>query len=190
MPETELRCSRPYGGLEELRFFCRASHVSAGTSYGPLSVSVYVCHKSAGVLLKRLNESGWFWAWKLRSSYPTLCCKEIRVSPKISVLPSATLLQPNSGLREFRHGMSVVETCRQQLLSSRKVDAESVINWTVVGQLIDIISELRRSTSVVSAYSICRIRICIRVVFSETVPKSYARQSNTGYHYLPAEYTE
>jgi len=184
VPETELRCSRPYGGLEELRFFCRASHVSAGTSYGPLSVSVYVCHKSAGVLLKRLNESGWFWAWKLRS------CAVRKFGYLQNIGTSLCNFAPNSGLREFRHGMSVVETCRQQLLSSRKVDAESVINWTVVGQLVDIISELRRSTSVVSAYSICRIRICIRVVFSETVPKSYARQSNTGYHYLPAEYTE
>ena len=39
----------------------------------------------------------------------------------------------NSGLRQFRHGISIVETCYQ--LSSRKVDAQSVINWTVVGKL-------------------------------------------------------
>ena len=39
----------------------------------------------------------------------------------------------NSGLRNFAHGISIVETCYQ--LSSRKVDAQSVINWTVVGQL-------------------------------------------------------
>jgi len=39
----------------------------------------------------------------------------------------------NSGLRKFRHGISIVETCYQ--LSSRKVDAQSVINWAVVGQL-------------------------------------------------------
>ena len=38
-----------------------------------------------------------------------------------------------SGLRKFRHGISIVETCYQ--LSSRKVDAQSVINWAVVGQL-------------------------------------------------------
>jgi len=37
----------------------------------------------------------------------------------------------NSGLRKFRHGISIVETCYQ--LSSRKVD--SVINWAVIGQL-------------------------------------------------------
>ena len=39
----------------------------------------------------------------------------------------------NSGLGKFRHGISIVETCYQ--LSSRKVDAQSVINWAVVGQL-------------------------------------------------------
>ena len=39
----------------------------------------------------------------------------------------------NSGLRKFRHGISIVETCYQ--LSSRKVDAQSVIDWAVVGQL-------------------------------------------------------
>jgi len=39
----------------------------------------------------------------------------------------------NSGLIKFRHSISIVETCYQ--LSSRKVDAHSVINWAVVGQL-------------------------------------------------------
>ena len=39
----------------------------------------------------------------------------------------------NSGLRKFLHGISILEMCYQ--LSSRKVDAQSVINWAVVGQL-------------------------------------------------------
>jgi len=39
----------------------------------------------------------------------------------------------NSGLRKFRHGISIVETCYQ--LSSTKVDAQRVINWTVFGHL-------------------------------------------------------
>ena len=39
---------------------------------------------------------------------------------------------PNSGLTKFRHGISIVEGCYQ--LSWRKVDAQSVINWAVVGQ--------------------------------------------------------
>jgi len=39
----------------------------------------------------------------------------------------------NSGVGKFCHGISIVEMCYQ--LSSKKVDARSVINWTVVGQL-------------------------------------------------------
>jgi len=39
----------------------------------------------------------------------------------------------NSGLRKFRHGISIVETCYQH--NSRKVDAQIVIIWAVVGQL-------------------------------------------------------
>jgi len=38
----------------------------------------------------------------------------------------------NSGLRKFRHGISIVKMCYQ--LSSKKVDAQSMINWTVVSQ--------------------------------------------------------
>ena len=62
-----------------------------GTSRRP--VSVRVCPSQVGVLLKRLNESGSFLAWELRSPYPTLCCKEIHVPSKITVLPSGILLQ-------------------------------------------------------------------------------------------------
>jgi len=65
-------------------------------------------------------------------TYPTVCCNEIglHVSTKVRVglLPYGTLSY-NSGLRKFRHGQSIVETCYQ--LSSTKMDAQSVINWTV-----------------------------------------------------------
>jgi len=40
---------------------------------------------------------------------------------------------PNSGLRKFCFGISIVEACYR--LSLTKVDAQSMINWTVVGQL-------------------------------------------------------
>jgi len=40
---------------------------------------------------------------------------------------------PNFGLRKLCFGIAIAETCYQ--LSSRKVDAQSVINWTVIGQL-------------------------------------------------------
>ena len=40
---------------------------SAGTSYGP--VSVCLCPSQVGILSKRLNESSWFLAWELPSTY-------------------------------------------------------------------------------------------------------------------------
>ena len=48
----------------------------------------------------------------------------------------------NTGLRKFRHGISTVETCYQ--LSSRKVDAHSVINWAVVGLFMTPIKQWKR----------------------------------------------
>ena len=108
-----------------------------------LSVSL----SQVGVLSKRMNESGWvFVAWKLPSTYPTLCCKEIQVPSTIIVLRTGTFA-PNSGLRKVRHGISTVEACYQ--LTARKVDAQSVmINWAVVGQL-------RRLTAAVYLVKLC-----------------------------------
>jgi len=63
-----------------------------GTSHGLVSVCVCVRLSQVGVLLKRLNESGWFLAKELHSTYPTLCYKEIHVPLKIRVLPSGILL--------------------------------------------------------------------------------------------------
>ena len=57
--------------------FYRAMPSIRGTSHEP--VSVCVCLSQVGVLLKRMNETGWFLAWELHSTYPTLCCKEIHV---------------------------------------------------------------------------------------------------------------
>ena len=54
----------------------------------------------AGVVWKRLDESSWFLARRLSSTYPTLCCKEIWVSPKITVLSYGTLSQ-TSDLENF-----------------------------------------------------------------------------------------
>jgi len=64
------------------------------------------------------------------------------VSPKIRVHLSGTVFQTPDFL-QFRFGVSIVETCYR--LSSTKMDAQSVINWTVVGQLVDKAdSELRQ----------------------------------------------
>ena len=66
-------------------------------SFGPVSVCgclrLFLCRSQVGVLSKRMNESGWFLAWELPSTYPTLCFKEIQVPSKTRVLPSGTLLQ-------------------------------------------------------------------------------------------------
>jgi len=60
----------------------------------------------------------------LSSTYHTLCYREIWVSPKIMVLPSGTLSQ--TLVFENSFGVSIVETCYR--ISSRKVDAQSVVN--------------------------------------------------------------
>jgi len=70
---------------EHIRFY-RAMLSIRGTRHGP--VSVCVCLSQVGVLLKRMNESGWFLARQLHLTYPTLCYKEIHVPSKIRVLPS------------------------------------------------------------------------------------------------------
>jgi len=83
------------------RCFYRAMLSICGTSHGPVSV-----HPSqVGVLSKRINESSWFLARELHSTYPTLCYTEIHVPSKIRVT-SLWNFAPNSGLRKFRHGIS------------------------------------------------------------------------------------
>ena len=99
----------------------------AGTSYNP--VSACLCLSQVGVLSKRLNESGWFWH---ESFLRPMCCKEIQVTLNVRVLPSGTLLQA-LGLENF--ATAYRSSKRAIGLSSRMVDAESVINWTIVGQL-------------------------------------------------------
>jgi len=109
---------------------CHASAVLAMALC--LSVRPSVCPSQVGVLSKRLNESSWFLACELPSarSYTVLKGNSVISKNKGTSLWNFFL---NSGLRKFRHGVSIVETCYQ--LSSRKVDAQSVINWAVVGQL-------------------------------------------------------
>jgi len=94
-------------------------------------LSLCVCHKSVFCRTGRTNRVG-FW----RGSFlPTLRFKDIQISTKIRVLPSGTFFM-NFGHRKFCCDISIVVTCYQ--LSSRKVDAQIVINWTVIGQLITV----------------------------------------------------
>jgi len=108
--------------------FYRAMICIRGILAMGLWLSVCVRLSQVGVLSKRLNESSWF--WHVSFLPPVLQCEFGFLQNKATSLRNSVL---NSGLRKFRHGISIVETCYQ--LSSRKVDAQSVINWAVVGQL-------------------------------------------------------
>ena len=102
-----------------------------GTSYGP--VSVCVCLSQIGVLSKRLNESCWVFFGMGASFYLSYSAlKENSGNSKNKNTPVRNFV-PNSGLVKVCFGMSIVEICYR--FSSRRVDAPSVINWTVVGQL-------------------------------------------------------
>jgi len=96
-----------------------------------MGLSVRLCLSQVGVLLKRLDESSWFWHVSfLHPSYTVLKGNSFTSKNKGTSLWNFVL---NSGLIKFCHGISIVETCYQ--LSLRKVDAQSVMNWAVVGQL-------------------------------------------------------
>jgi len=97
-----------------------------------MALCLSVCLSQVGVLSKRLNESSWFfgmWA-SLHPSYTVLKGNSVISKTKRTSLWNFVL---NSRLITFCYDISIVETCYQ--LSSRKVDAQSMINWTVVGQL-------------------------------------------------------
>ena len=84
------------------------------------AVYMYACCRRVSVtsrycgLSKRLDKSNWFAAWRLPSTYPTLCYKEIWVSPKIMVLPSLWYFVPNSGLISPRQVDRVVNNTRRR----------------------------------------------------------------------------
>jgi len=105
---------------------CYASAVLAMGLYP----SVSVCHKSEFCWNGYTNGAGFGVLAPFHPSYTVLKGNSIISKNKSTSLWNFVL---NSGLRKFCHGISIVETCYQ--LSSRKVDAQSVINWTVVGQL-------------------------------------------------------
>ena len=95
-------------------------YACTGTSFGPVSVSVSVTSRSS---VETAEGIGLVFGMGFPSTYPTLYYSEIRVSAKIRLLSSGTLLQTLSSWHIDRR------------LSSRKVDAQSVVNWTIVGQL-------------------------------------------------------
>ena len=96
-------------------------YVSADTSYGPVSVSV--CHKSVFGRKGWTNPAG-FW----HRCFLHCVIRKFKYLKKYRYFPWN--FASNSGLRKLRHSISIVEARCQ--LSSIKVDAQSLINWTVV----------------------------------------------------------
>ena len=74
-----------------------------------------VCLSQAGIVSKRLDESSWYLAWELPSTYPTLSCKKIWVSSLWNFVPKTSALLTNR-LRKFRHGklIALSTTCRRR----------------------------------------------------------------------------
>ena len=115
-----------------------------GTSHRPVSARLSVTSRCSIETAERIK-LGFFGTWaSFHQSYTVLKGNPVISKNKRTSLWNFVL---KSGLRKFRHGISIVETCYQ--LSSRMVDADSVIIWAVVGQLDDNTSELRHSITIV-----------------------------------------
>ena len=76
-----------------------------------LSVCLCLCLSQVGVLLKQLNGFILILIWRLSFTSPTLCCKKIGVTSKITVLPSGTLSKMLQD-RKFRHGGRSRDCCQ------------------------------------------------------------------------------
>ena len=103
-----------------------------------LSVCLSVRHKSEFYRNGWTNRAGFgMWA-SFHPSYTELKGNSVISTNKGTSVWNFVL---NSGLRKFHHGISIVENCYQ--LSSRKVDAQSVINWAVDKSIIPPSSDAR-----------------------------------------------
>jgi len=76
-----------------------------------MSVCLCLCLSQVGVLSKRLNEWGWFFAQDLLSTRPTLCYKEIQVPSKIRAFPSGTVQTLFTLHRRLWIGPGLVTLC-------------------------------------------------------------------------------
>ena len=111
-------------------FFTARSYASAVLAMALcLSVRLSVTSRCSTKTAERIELVFGMWA-SFHPSYTVLIGNSV-ISKNKGTSPWNFVLK--SGFRKFRHGISIVETCYQ--LSSRKVDAQSVINWAVVGQL-------------------------------------------------------
>jgi len=119
------------------RFLPAWHYTTAGSNYGRVSVCLSVNLTVTSRCFIRTDERiSVFLAWSLLSTSATVCFLW-----KIRYLQNkSTFIRhffPNSGPQHIDGR------------TSRKVDAQSVINWTVVGHYVDNTSEHRRSTAVV-----------------------------------------
>jgi len=89
----------------------------------------------AGIVSKRLAESSWVSARRLPSTYPTLSCKEIRVSPKIMVLPSGSLSQT---LDVDNFATASRSCCQQNSSTVELADRTYDASWLVAQSLLHV----------------------------------------------------
>ena len=94
------KCMQEAFILFHIYFYSRCDMLAL-YSHGPVSV----CLSQFGVLSKWMNGQVWFLAWRLLSTSPRLCSEEIPQNQGTS--PWNFFL--NSGLRKFRHSISIVE---------------------------------------------------------------------------------
>jgi len=81
------RCCGVCMAMTHWPFLPAPRYASAGTSYGPVSVCLSVCHMSEFYRNEWTNRAVFWHGCFLRPILCTLSYKKIRVSPKIAVLP-------------------------------------------------------------------------------------------------------
>jgi len=107
--------------------------------YASAVFAVVVCPSvrpsQAGIVSKRLAESSWVSARRLPSIYPTLSCKEIRVSPKIMVLSSGSLSQT---LDVDNFATASRSCCQHNSSTVELADRTYYASWLVAHSLLHV----------------------------------------------------
>ena len=133
-------------------------YASEGTSMA-IFLFVCVCHKSHFCCNGRADRAGFGMETSFLLSI-LHCWKEIQVSTKtgLRVLPSGTLFYTPD--EKFCNSVSIVATCCQ--LSSTKVDACFIINWTVVWLLLLVDNTCKCSVWIDSWFIPPIIHLCLQ----------------------------
>jgi len=112
-----------------------ASAVYAVVAFPSVRPSIRL--SQAGIVQKRLDESSWVLAWKLNSTYPTLCYKEIWVSTKIRILLSGTLSQTQD-LENFAMGREREREKNIHHKANNRCDNQNKFMWQAAREEISI----------------------------------------------------